>query len=166
VVRIIGSSRDVTERKQNEALLRQAQKMEAVGQLTSGIAHDSNNLLTVIVGGLEAIGRKPDNRARVEKYVEIALEAASRAANLTQQLLAFSRRQTLQPKVVDVNRLVADFAPLMQRAAGEAVEVQTVLSPEPALCRIDPSQFEAAILNLVVNARDAMPNGGKVTVET
>ncbi|HEV2602317.1 MAG TPA: ABC transporter substrate-binding protein [Microvirga sp.] len=166
VARIIGSSRDVTERKSNEALLRQAQKMEAVGQLTSGIAHDFNNLLTVIVGGLEAIGRRPDNRPRVEKYLEIALEAAGRAAKLTQQLLAFSRRQTLQPKVVNVNRLIEDFARLMQRAAGEAVEVQTVLTPEAACCKLDPSQFEAAILNLVVNARDAMPNGGKVTIET
>jgi len=164
VARLVGSSRDVTARKENEAILRQAQKMEAVGQLTGGMAHDFNNLLTVIVGGLEGIRRAPENQERIGRYSGLALDAAQRGAKLTQQLLAFSRRQALQPKVVDVNALLADFAALMGRAAGEAVELEVAPSVEAACARLDPSQFEAAILNLVVNARDAMPSGGRIRV--
>ncbi|HEY8382217.1 MAG TPA: ABC transporter substrate-binding protein [Microvirga sp.] len=164
VTRLIGSSRDITQRKQTEAVLSQAQKMEAVGQLTSGIAHDFNNLLMVVVGGLEAIGRHGNNWPRIERYVEVSLEAAGRAAQLTQQLLAFSRRQTLQPKVVNVNRSVEEFSGLIRRAVGEAVGLRMDLSTEALCCRIDPPQFEAAILNLVVNARDAMPRGGDITI--
>ncbi|KAA2235032.1 ABC transporter substrate-binding protein [Salinarimonas soli] len=165
VIQIVGNSRDVTGRKEREAILRQAQKMEAVGQLTGGLAHDFNNLLTVIVGGIEGIRRAPQDSERIARYAGLVLEAAQRGAKLTQQLLAFSRRQALQPKVIDVNALLTDFQPLMARAAGEAVELCVAPAFEPACVRLDPSQFESAILNLVVNARDAMPNGGSVTIE-
>ena len=165
VVQIVGNSRDVTGRTEREAILRQAQKMEAVGQLTGGLAHDFNNLLTVIVGGIEGIRRAPRDSERITRYAGFVLEAAQRGAKLTQQLLAFSRRQALQPKVLDVNALLTDFQPLMARAAGEAVELAVVPSPDPACVRLDPSQFESAILNLVVNARDAMPHGGRINIE-
>ncbi len=165
VVQLVGNSRDVTARREREAILRQAQKMEAVGQLTGGLAHDFNNLLTVIVGGVEGIRRASGDPDRTRRYADLALEAAQRGAKLTQQLLAFSRRQALQPKVLDVNALLADFQPLMARAAGEAVELAVVPAAAPAYARLDPPQFEAAILNLVVNARDAMPAGGRISVE-
>jgi PAS domain S-box-containing protein len=166
VSHLVGASRDITARRQNEAMLRQAQKMEAVGQLTGGIAHDFNNLLTVIIGGLEGIARGRGNPERVERYTRLALDAASRGAKLTQQLLAFSRRQALQPKVVDVNALLGDFADLMRRAAGEALELKLHLAEEKVFCELDPSLFEAAMLNLVVNARDASPDGGEIVIAT
>jgi CheY-like chemotaxis protein len=115
---------------------------------------------------LEAVQRHRDNPQKVDRFLDVALDAADRAAKLTQQLLAFSRRQVLQPEVADVNRLIEEFLSLMRRAAGEAVDVRTVLSARRARCEIDPSQFEAAILNLVVNARDALPNGGEITIAT
>ncbi|MCJ2020385.1 ATP-binding protein [Methylobacterium sp. E-065] len=167
--------RDFTaERARTEALataeeaLRQAQKMEAVGQLTGGLAHDFNNLLAGISGSLELIqtrlaqGRMMD----VDRYINAAQGAARRAAALTHRLLAFSRRQTLDPKPTDVNRLVAGLEELIRRTVGPAIAVEVIGAPAlwPAL--VDPPQLENALLNLCINARDAMPEGGRITIET
>ncbi|WP_426959525.1 PAS domain-containing protein [Muricoccus radiodurans] len=167
--------RDVTaEREQAEALrqaeeqLRQSQKMEAVGQLTGGLAHDFNNLLTGIIGSLELLRTRvaQGRLAQVDRYVMAAQGAANRAAALTHRLLAFSRRQTLDPKPTRANRLIADMVELIQRTAGPAIKVETVLAAGlwPTLC--DPNQLENALLNLCINARDAMPDGGHLTIET
>jgi nitrogen-specific signal transduction histidine kinase len=165
-VRSFGVIIDVTEQKRMAIALQQAQKMEAVGQMTGGVAHDFNNLLTVVVGNLDLIAAGAHDGAQVQKRVAAALRAAERGSALTQQLLAFSRRQMLRPEIVNPNRILKEFTPLIQQAAGEAVEVQTILSPTLDPCRLDRAQFEAAILNLVVNARDAMPGGGRITIET
>ena len=140
--------------------MRQAQKMEAIGQLTGGVAHDFNNLLTVIVGGLDMVIRRPENTERVLRLAEAAMGAARRGEQLTQQLLAFSRRQMLRPQTLNPNRLLLDFKPLAERAAGGAIELVFDLDPALDPIRIDPAQFEAAVLNLVVNARDAMDGEG------
>ncbi|WDJ87243.1 PAS domain-containing protein [Xanthomonas campestris] len=168
-------AQDVTDRVQTEAslevareALRQSQKMEAVGQLTGGLAHDFNNLLTGISGSLELMqtrmgqGRFDD----VERYIAVAQKAAGRAAALTHRLLAFSRRQTLAPKPTDVNALIAGMEDLIRRTVGPSIELTTVAEQAlwPAL--VDPSQLENALLNLCLNARDAMPDGGRITIET
>jgi signal transduction histidine kinase/ActR/RegA family two-component response regulator len=153
-------------REEAEAALRQAQKMEAIGQMTGGVAHDFNNLLTVIIGNLDMVASAMVWPEGIKKQLATALKAAQRGGRLTQQLLAFARRQLLRPEIVNPNRLIEDFVQLIRQAAGEAVEVQIILSPTLDPCRIDRAQFEAAILNLVVNARDAMPGGGKITLET
>ena len=149
-----------------EEAFRQAQKMEAIGQLTGGIAHDFNNILTAIFGSLEMVlgSEEPDEMTR--RMVGTALRSAGRGARLTQQLLAFSRRQVLQPKLVNLNELVGEMRVLIQRAVGEAIEVSCVLAPSLPSCLIDPAQFETAVLNLVINARDAMPGGGRLRIET
>jgi signal transduction histidine kinase/DNA-binding response OmpR family regulator len=158
---------EVEQRAKAEAALRQAQKMEAVGQLTGGVAHDFNNLLTVIIGGLDTIKRsKPGDTARVSRAVDMALQGANRAASLTGRLLAFSRRQPLEPKPVEANVLVRDMTELLHRTLGEPIELEGVLAPRLWTIEVDPNQLENAILNLAVNARDAMPNGGKLTIET
>ena len=159
---------EAQERERVEAALRQAQKMEAVGQLTGGLAHDFNNLLTGITGSLErmqariAQGRIGD----VERYVVVAQGAAKRAAALTHRLLAFSRRQTLDPRPTDVNRLVAGMEELIRRTVGPAIAVEVVAAGGLWTTLIDPGQLENALLNLCINARDAMPDGGKLTIET
>ena len=159
-------------RKQVEELLRQAQKMEAVGQLTGGVAHDFNNLLTIVLGGLDMIGRQlaelPPSPAvtRMARAKEMALQGAQRAATLTSRLLAFSRQQALDPQVIDANKLVAGTCDFLRRTLGEAVSLETVLAGGLWRCFADPHQLENALLNLALNARDAMPNGGKVTIET
>jgi two-component system NtrC family sensor kinase len=153
-------------RQQAEASLHQAQKMEAVGQLTGGIAHDFNNLLTAIMGSLEMILHIGDAGEAIRKYAAGAMRAAERGARLTQQLLAFSRRQMLRPEIVNVNRLLGEFEALMQRAVGESIDFVLSLDPEVDPSRIDPAQFQSAVLNLVVNARDATPAGGRITIET
>ncbi len=158
-VRMAGIVLDRTEQRVTEDSLRQAQKMEAIGQLTGGVAHDFNNLLTVIVGGLDMIMRRPEPVARVRRLAEAAMTAARRGEQLTQQLLAFSRRQMLRPQTLNPNRLLLDFKPLADRAAGGAVELRFDLDPGLNPIRIDPAQFEAAVLNLIVNARDAMDTG-------
>jgi PAS domain S-box-containing protein len=161
---------EVAARAKAEEALRQAQKMEAVGQLTGGIAHDFNNLLTVVTGNIDMAVRaieandKPDPRAR--RALGSALKGAERAAALTQRLLAFSRRQPLSPKPLDADRLVAGMSDLLNRALGETVKLEIVSSPGLWRVEADPNQLEAAILNLAVNARDAMPRGGRLTVET
>ncbi|MFH6781344.1 MULTISPECIES: ATP-binding protein [Methylobacterium] len=155
-MRIAGILMDRTDQRFTEEALRQAQKMEAIGQLTGGVAHDFNNLLTVIVGGLDMMLRRPEQVERVKRLAEAAMGAARRGEQLTQQLLAFSRRQMLRPQTLNPNRLLLDFRPLAERAAGGAVELAFDLDPAIDPIRIDPAQFEAAVLNLVVNARDAM----------
>ena len=175
-VHFIAVGRDLTEDKAREQLLaqaqealRQSQKMEAVGQLTGGIAHDFNNLLTGISGSLELLAKRLDEGrlTGIERYITAAQSSADRAATLTQRLLAFSRRQTLDPRAVDVNRLVADMEDLIRRTVGPTIEVE--FRPEADLwsTKIDVSQLENALLNLSINARDAMaPNGGRLTIET
>jgi PAS domain S-box-containing protein len=166
--RIVVSAHDVTERRGLEEQLRQAQKMEAIGQLTGGIAHDFNNLLTAISGSLELLERrKADGRLDgIERYIGAAQDAARRAATLTQRLLAFSRRQTLDPKPTDVNKLIAGMEELLRRTVGPSVTLEVVGAGGLWLTKIDPSQLENALLNLTINARDAMPDGGRITVET
>lgn len=158
---------EMDDRLKAEAQLRQAQKMEAVGQLTGGIAHDFNNLLTVIIGNLEAAERRlPQDATEIRRFLDYGRQGALRAASLTQRLLAFSRRQPLDPSPTDVNRLVAGMSPMLHSALGERVMVETVLAGGLWRTEIDHNQLENAILNLAVNARDAMPGGGKLTIET
>ena len=159
---------EAADRERAEEQLRQAQKMEAVGQLTGGLAHDFNNLLTGITGSLELIGvRIAQGRAgELNRYITAAQGAASRAASLTHRLLAFSRRQTLDPKSVDVNSLIIGMDELLRRTVGPEIHVETVLAAELWNTLCDPNQLENAILNLCINARDAMPHGGRLTVAT
>jgi signal transduction histidine kinase len=158
----------VERRMEAEETLRQAQKMEAIGQLTGGIAHDFNNLLTGIIGSLEMMntrlsqGRLDD----VSRYVTAARGAARRAATLTHRLLAFARRQPLEPKPTDANRLVAGMEELIRRTTGPGIEVEVVGAAGLWLTLVDPNQLENALLNLCINARDAMPQGGRLTIET
>ncbi|WGD31365.1 response regulator [Ancylobacter sp. WKF20] len=158
---------EVEERSKAEERLRQAQKMEAVGQLTGGIAHDFNNMLAVIISGLGLMQRKlAKGDTDVGRFVDAALDGAQRAATLTQRLLAFSRQQPLSPKPVEVNRLVTGMSDLLIRTLGETIRVETVIGAGLWRTKVDPAQLESAILNLAVNARDAMPEGGTLTVET
>nr|WP_280843025.1 PAS domain-containing protein [Pararoseomonas baculiformis] len=158
----------MAERERTEEALRQAQKMEAVGQLTGGIAHDFNNLLTGITGSLELLNtRIAQGRVNdVQRYATAALGAAHRAATLTHRLLAFSRRQTLDPKPTDVNRLVAGMEELIRRSIGPAIELEVVGAVGLWPTLVDAPQLESALLNLCINARDAMPDGGRLTIET
>ncbi|MBV8169735.1 MAG: response regulator [Alphaproteobacteria bacterium] len=146
--------------------LRHAQKLEAMGQLTGGVAHDFNNLLTIIVGNLDLVSRHAEDPARVRRLTAAAQRAATRGSKLTQQLLVFARRQLLRPETLNPNRLLLDFEGLMRRAVGEPVQVELALDPALDPVRIDPGQFEAAVLNLVINARDATPNGGRILIAT
>jgi len=166
LVRVWGSQRDVTEQRRLEEQFRQAQKMEAVGQLAGGIAHDFNNLLTAILGNTQLLLRDlpPGDASRAD--VEEIRKASERAAGLTRQLLAYSRRQLLQPEVLDLNVVVAEMDRMLRRLIGEHIALATVLAPQLGRVRADPSQIEQVIVNLVVNARDAMPNGGRLTIET
>jgi CheY-like chemotaxis protein len=140
--------------------------MEAVGRLTGGVAHDFNNLLTVVIGALDIMLRSPDDAAKRQKLGEAALAAARRGEGLTHQLLAFSRRQALRPEAVDLNAQIRESEPLLRRAVGEAVEFRLKLRRGGARVNVDPSQFEAALLNLVVNARDAVGDRGRITIQT
>jgi PAS domain S-box-containing protein len=164
---IFGVILDATDRHSLEQQLAQARKMEAVGQLTGGVAHDFNNLLTVVLGNIDMLARKPDEEeARRARRIDAIRQAAERGRDLTRQLLAFSRRQHLSPVTVDVNALIQGFAPLMRQAVGEAVTLELRLSDETLCAHVDPTQLETALLNLAVNARDAMPEGGMLTIET
>jgi PAS domain S-box-containing protein len=163
-VRLAGILMDATERKQTEAALHQAQRMEAIGQLTGGVAHDFNNLLTVIVGGLDMISRRPEQPERVARLAQAAMTAARRGEQLTQQLLAFSRRQMLRPETLNPNRLLLDFRGLAERAVGDSIILKLDLDAGAHPVRVDAAQLESAILNLVVNARDAMPQGGAISI--
>ncbi len=157
---------DTTERRRIEEQLRQSQKMEAIGQLTGGIAHDFNNLLTVIVGNLDNLQRHLPDNAEARRMAEAIMRAAARATTLTHRLLAFARRQPLEPKAIDVNKLVAGMSDLLRRSLGESIVIETVLAGGLWRTLADPNQLESALLNLAVNARDAMAQGGKLTIET
>jgi signal transduction histidine kinase len=154
--------------RHNEEALRQSQKMEAVGQLTGGIAHDFNNMLTGIIGSLELLRRRLA-RGRTEdldSLIDLGVTSANRAAGLTHRLLAFSRRQSLDPKAVQMNTLVLSMGELLQRSLNESIQLEMRLSDQLWVAEADPNQLESALLNLVINARDAMPEGGKLVVET
>ena len=166
LVRVWGTQRDVTEQRHLEEQFRQAQKMEAVGQLAGGIAHDFNNLLTAILGNTQLLLRDlPPGDAKRGDVEEIR-KASERAASLTRQLLAYSRRQMLQPEVLDLNVVVAEMDKMLRRLIGEHIALEAVLAPDLGRVRADPNQIEQVIVNLAVNARDAMPDGGKLTIET
>jgi signal transduction histidine kinase len=161
---VLVAGRDVTAQHDAETLLRQAQKMESVGQLTGGIAHDFNNLLTVVIGGLDLVLDRVQGEVR--PVVEGSLRAAERGAALVRQLLAFARRQTLIPETLDFNDLAAGMEDLLRRTLGEDVEIEMRLDPALWPTLADKSQVENALLNLTINSRDAMPAGGKLTIET
>lgn len=158
---------EIAERMKAEDQLRQAQKMEAVGQLTGGIAHDFNNMLAVIIGGLNLAKRRMSKgETDIMRFIDGAMEGANRAATLTQRLLAFSRQQPLAPEVLDVNKMIGGMSELLDRSLGELVQLETVLAAGLWRVKADSAQLESAVLNLAVNARDAMPDGGKLTIET
>lgn len=174
--RLIGFAkvtRDITDRKlAQEALDRtreqlfQAQKMEALGQLTGGVAHDFNNLLTAVIASLDLIAKVSSGDERIRRLVDTAQKAASRGAQLTGQLLAFSRQQMLRPQTANLNDLIAAFETLLRRACPEAIAFSLQLTPDLGNTEVDPAQFQSAILNLVINAKDAMPRGGRLTIRT
>jgi signal transduction histidine kinase/ActR/RegA family two-component response regulator len=154
-------------REKAESQLRQMQKMEAVGQLTGGIAHDFNNMLSIVISSLNLLQRRLDRgQTDIQRFVASAMEGANRAASLTNRLLAFSRQQPLAPEVLDANQLVAGMSELLQRTLGEAIKIETVLAAGLWKTYADAAQTENAILNLALNARDAMPEGGRLTIET
>ncbi len=161
-----GFTTDVTERVHTEEQLRQAQKMEAVGQLTGGVAHDFNNLLAIIMGNLELLADSEEKGSMPAALVERALRATRRGAELTRRLLAFSRRQTLQPERIELNALVTSLTDLLSRTLGENIRVETELADDVGTVVVDPGQLENALLNLAVNARDAMPRGGRLLIES
>ena len=158
-------------RKDAQAILAQTQKMESIGQLAGGIAHDFNNLMTVVIGNLDSAERRlarggPADASSIGRPIAAAMQGARRAASLTQRLLAFSRQQVLSPQQVDLNRLVAGLSEMLTRTVGETIAVETILGSGLWPTFVDVSQLENAIVNLVVNARDAMPDGGRITIET
>jgi signal transduction histidine kinase len=159
--------REIVERSRAESQLRQAQKMEALGQLTGGVSHDFNNMLAIIVGNLDMVVRKfPSGYERLREMIDNARAGAMRAAALTKRLLAFSRLQPLDPRTTDINKCVTDMSEILRSALGERIAIETVLAGGLWRAFVDCPQLESAILNLAVNARDAMPNGGRLTIET
>jgi PAS domain S-box-containing protein len=170
LIYFFASQLDVTRRRDAEEGLRQAQKMEAVGQLTGGVAHDFNNLLTVIQGFSDVLRNQIEgdgefDRKKAARSINAVMQAAERGATLTQQLLAFSRRQKLQGRVVNLVDLIDQLEPLIERTAGGIIDVEIVHQETTCNARIDPTQAELAIINILLNARDAMPNGGKIVIE-
>jgi len=166
IIGAIAFVHDATERHRVEAELRQAQKMEAIGQLTGGIAHDFNNLLTVIFGNLETVQRRTATDSQSMRFIDAATRAAERAATLTDRLLAFARRQPLVRQALNLNHIVAGMSDLLHRTLGEQITIETVLTGGAWRVFADANQLENALLNLAVNARDAMPNGGRLTIKT
>jgi PAS domain S-box-containing protein len=170
--RLVVSAHDVTDRRRLERQLQQSQKMEAVGQLTGGVAHDFNNLLTLVLGGLDIIDRQitklpsPTALARIKRGQDMAMQGVKRATALTKRLLAFSRQQALTPQTLDANHLVAGICELLRRTLGETIRLETALAADLWRTFADPNQLENALLNLALNARDAMPDGGRLTIET
>src|SRR5881396_2452491 len=166
LVRVWGTQRDVTDQRHLEEQFRQSQKMEAVGQLAGGIAHDFNNLLTAILGNTQLLLRELPPGDSMHGDVEEIRKASERAASLTRQLLAYSRRQMLQPEVLDLNVVMAEMDKMLRRLIGEHIDLVAVFAPDLGRVRADPNQIEQVIVNLAVNARDAMPDGGKLTIAT
>jgi two-component system, cell cycle sensor histidine kinase and response regulator CckA len=166
VERIYGAAQEITVQKQLEEQLLQSRKMEAIGQLAGGVAHDFNNLLTVICGYGDLLKKQPGLAVEAIEYTNEILEAARRAAQLTRQLLAFGRRQILQARIADLNKIVRDLEKLLGRLIGEDVELRFTYAADPAFVKVDPGQIEQVMMNLAVNARDAMPGGGSLTIET
>ena len=163
--RVTGTTHDISERVELEEMLRQSQKLEAIGQLTGGVAHDFNNLLTVILGNAELLEEALAYDPKLRQLADMSVQAAERGADLSNRLLAFSRRQSLHPKAVDVRALIEQLEALLRRAVGEQVEIRTVSDDTLWSALIDAPQLENALLNLCVNARDAMPDGGRLTIE-
>jgi signal transduction histidine kinase len=163
-VRMTGIVQDITDRKDADAQLAQAQKMDAIGQLTGGVAHDFNNLLTPIVGSLDLLRRRYKDDERTQRMIGGALQAAERAATLTQRLLSFARRQALQPRAVDIGGLIDGIVDLVRRSLGPSIAVMLEVPRHLSSARVDPNQLELALLNLAINARDAMPGGGRLTL--
>ncbi len=161
-----GFVRDLTDKIAAEDRIRQAEKMEAVGQLTGGVAHDFNNILTVITGTIEILAEAVENDPQLAAITKMIDEAAARGADLTQHLLAFARKQPLQPRETDLNTLIIETAKLLRPTLGERIEIESVFQDEACLANVDPNQLATAILNLAINARDAMPDGGKLILET
>ena len=166
VEKLVIVNRDITERKQLEEQLHRSQKLEAIGRLSGGVAHDFNNLLGLIIGYSEALQERvpPDDPYR--EAVDEIQNAGKRAAALTQQLLAFSRKQVLEPRILSLNTIIVDIEKMLRRLVGEDITIELLLAPDTGRVKADRSQIEQVILNLVVNARDAMPDGGKLTIET
>jgi PAS domain S-box-containing protein len=161
-----GFFRDLTDKIAAEDRIRQSEKMEALGQLTGGIAHDFNNILTVITGTIEILADAVEKEPQLAAITRMIDDAAARGADLTQHLLAFARKQPLQPREVDINTLIIDTAKLLRPTLGEHIEIESVFEDEACVATVDPNQLATAILNLSLNARDAMPNGGKLILET
>jgi len=165
-IRVLGSIADISEKLLLEDRLRQSQKLEAVGQLTGGVAHDFNNLLTIIMGNTEMLQDRLDERHPLRRYADMSAMAADRAAELTNRLLAFSRKQALQPRIIDVNAVVSGIEDMLRRTLSEDIDIRISLGDGLWPVTVDLSQFESAILNLALNSRDAMPHGGALTIET
>ena len=166
ITRIFGVASDITDQRQLEDQLRQAQKMESMGQLASGVAHDFNNWLTVIIGYVELLGNSLEENSLGARYVDEIRRASERATGLTRQLLAFSRKEAVEPRVIDFNGLVADTQKMLRRLVGDDIAVEATLSPEVGLVKVDPTQWVQVLTNLAVNARDAMPTGGRLAIRT
>lgn len=165
-IRMLGSMMDITDSREMNDRMRQSQKMEAVGQLTGGVAHDFNNLLTVILGNAELLSEQLTDQQQLRMLAEMTATAAERGAELTNRLLAFARRQPLEPKQVNLNKLIQGMDNLLRRTLQENIDIETVYAGGLWLSEVDPGQLEGALLNLAINARDAMPEGGKLTIET
>jgi PAS domain S-box-containing protein len=166
IYHVAGIATDITERKRLEEALLQSQKMESIGRLAGGIAHDFNNLLTAIVGYAEFTQAALPPEDPVIADVEQILQAANRAAELTRQLLAFARKQIIEPRVINLNDLVLGMDKMLRRVIGEDIELVSLPAPDLGLVKVDPSQFEQILINLAINARDAMPHGGRLAIET
>ena len=164
--KFIGIVRDITKQRETDQQLQQSQKMDAIGQLTGGVAHDFNNLLTAIIGNIQLLERSLPDDAKAKRQLESALRASFRGADLTKRLLAFSRKEALSSEITDLNALLPDTIRLLERTLGEHIEIKTVLTDGLWQALIDQSQMETSLLNLAVNARDAMPEGGRLTIET
>lgn len=166
VTHLASVQRDITTRVELEEQLRQSQRLESLGQLTGGIAHDFNNLLTVILGNTELLSEHLESSPELRQLAVTSQSAAERGANLTNRLLTFARRQTLEPRPTDIKALIGHMVPLLQRTLGDDIELRITHAPDLWMSRIDPAQLESTVLNLAINARDAMPDGGRLTIET
>ncbi|MEE2995388.1 MAG: histidine kinase dimerization/phospho-acceptor domain-containing protein, partial [Gemmatimonadota bacterium] len=166
IIRITGVVQDITEQRQLEEQFHQSQKLEAIGILAGGVAHDFNNLLTVITGYSDVVRRSSHLDDRLHLHIDEIIKASDRTSALTQQLLAFSRRQTIQPRILDLNQEISDHVRKLRRLIGEDIELITTLASSLPAIKFDPGQADQLLVNLAVNARDAMPDGGMLTITT